>query len=57
MAGVGVRRLDADAKYSSEKETIVAPSTEVLRFVELEKVSSIREEGTGMTVMDKSLDD
>lgn len=46
MAGVGVRRFSADAKYSLLKERIEAPSTVVLRFVCEENVLSMRLAGT-----------
>ena len=43
-------RFEADAKYSSEKDTIDAPRTVVVMFVEVENVVSMREAGTGVTV-------
>jgi hypothetical protein len=42
--------LEAEAKYSSEKERIDAPSTVVVMFVEDENVVSIKDAGTGVTV-------
>ncbi len=48
---MGVRRLDAEAKYSSEKERIWAPSTDVVRFVEEENVLSIKTAGTDKVPM------
>jgi hypothetical protein len=53
---VGVRRLEADAKYSSLKERTWAPRTVVLRFVVAEKVLSISEEGIGVTISDSEVD-
>ena len=55
-AGVGVRRLEADAKYSSLKERTRAPRTVVLRFVVVEKVPSISDEGIGVTTGDDEAD-
>jgi hypothetical protein len=49
-ARVGVRRFAADAKYSSLHERTLAPRAVVLRFVAVEKVASINEEGTMVTL-------
>lgn len=46
MAGVGVRRFDAEAKYSLLKERTDAPNTVVLRLVCDENVLSMRLAGT-----------
>lgn len=48
--GVGVSKFAAEAKYSSEKDSIEAPSTVVVMFVEVENVVSIKAAGTGVTV-------
>lgn len=45
-----MRRFEADAKYSSEQDMIVAPRTVVVRTVEEEKVLSIWDAGMGVTV-------
>ena len=45
------RRCGSKAKYSSEKERIWAPSTDVVRFVEEENVLSIRTAGTDKVPM------
>lgn len=47
--------MDAEAKYSSEKERTLAPRTVVLRFVVVANVVSMDSEGTGVTVMDEVL--
>ena len=44
-------RLEAEAKYSSEKETMDAPRTVVVTFVEVEKAVSINAAGTDVTVI------
>ena len=41
-------RFSAEANHSSEKETILAPNTEVARLVDDEKVVSMRVAGTGI---------
>lgn len=41
-------RLEARAKYSSERERMEAPRTVVVRFVVVEKVVSIKVEGIGV---------
>lgn len=46
-------RFAADAKYSSLRDRIEAPRTIVLRFVCVEKVVSIRGEGTLVTWMEE----
>lgn len=46
---MGVRRLDALAKYSSLKERTEAPRTVVERFVWEEKLVSIRDDGILVT--------
>jgi hypothetical protein len=47
MGGVGVSRLLAAAKYSSEKERMRAPRVADVRFVVRAKVASISEAGIG----------
>jgi hypothetical protein len=48
MAGVGVSRFAAEAKYSSEKERMEAPRTVVAMLVVVEKVESIAETEIGV---------
>lgn len=47
--------MDAEAKYSSEKERTLAPRTVVLRFVVMANVLSMDAKGTDVTVMDEAL--